>query len=89
VPEDHVCRVIDAFVGSLVDLVALRFSKAQAAATGRPAYDPADLLKLYLCGAWTEPSRGAQGYAAGRERARLQADKGARPGVQRADGGRC
>jgi transposase len=48
-PEDHVCRVIDAFVGSL-DLVQLGFSKAQAAATGRPAYDPADLLKLYLYG---------------------------------------
>ena len=49
VPEDHLCRVIDAFVGSL-DLVALAFSKAQPAATGRPAYDPADLLKLYLYG---------------------------------------
>jgi transposase len=49
VPEDHVCRVIDAFVGSL-DLVQLGFSKAQPATTGRPAYDPADLLKLYLYG---------------------------------------
>ena len=49
VPEDHVCRVIDAFVGSL-DLGILGFSKALAAATGRPAYDPADLLKLYLYG---------------------------------------
>ena len=36
VPEDHVCRVIDAFVGSL-DLLQLGFSKAQPAATGRPA----------------------------------------------------
>jgi transposase len=49
VPEDHVCRVIDAFIGSL-DLVQLGFSKALPAATGRPAYDPADLLKLYLYG---------------------------------------
>jgi transposase len=49
VPEDHVCRVIDAFVGSL-DLVQLGFSRAEPAATGRPAYDPADLLKLYLYG---------------------------------------
>jgi transposase len=49
VPADHVCRVIDAFVGSL-ELVPLGFSKAQPAATGRPAYDPADLLKLYLYG---------------------------------------
>jgi transposase len=49
VPGDHVCRVIDAFVGSL-DLVQLGFSRAEPAATGRPAYDPADLLKLYLYG---------------------------------------
>lgn len=49
VPQDHVCRVIDAFVGSL-DLTALGFGKARPAATGRPAYDPADLLKLYLYG---------------------------------------
>jgi len=49
VPQDHVCRVIDAFVGSL-DFVQLGFSKAQPATTGRPAYDPADLLKLYLYG---------------------------------------
>lgn len=49
VPQDHVCRVLDAFVGSL-DLVQLGFSKAEPAATGRPAYDPADLLKLYLYG---------------------------------------
>jgi transposase len=49
VPADHVCRVIDAFVGSL-DLVTLGFSRSEPAATGRPAYDPADLLKLYLYG---------------------------------------
>jgi transposase len=49
VPQDHLCRVIGAFVGSL-DVVQLGFSKAQPAATGRPAYDPADLLKLYLYG---------------------------------------
>ena len=48
-PEDHVCRVIDAFVGSL-DLAELGFGKALPAATGRPPYDPADLLKLYLYG---------------------------------------
>jgi len=49
VPEDHVCRVIDAFVVSL-DLVRLGFSRAEPAATGRRAYDPAGLLKLYLYG---------------------------------------
>lgn len=42
-------RVVDAFVEQL-DVGALGFSKAQPAATGRPAYCPADLLKLYLYG---------------------------------------
>ena len=42
-------RVIDAFVGSL-DVVSLGFEKAIAAETGRPGYDPADLLKLYVYG---------------------------------------
>lgn len=49
VPTDHVCRVIEAFATQL-DLAGLGFSKAEPAATGRPAYDPADLLKLYLYG---------------------------------------
>lgn len=52
--EDYIAaenqvRFLDAFVGSL-DLHALGFAKAQVAATGRPPYDPADLLKLYLYG---------------------------------------
>lgn len=49
VPADHVCRVIDAFVGSL-NVAALGFERAEAADTGRPGYDPRDLLKLYLYG---------------------------------------
>lgn len=49
VAEDHAVRVIDAYVGAL-DLAALGFAKAQPAATGRPAYDPGDLLRLYLYG---------------------------------------
>jgi transposase len=49
IPEDHVCRVIDAFVGRL-DMEALGFMRAEAAETGRPGYDPRDLLKLYLYG---------------------------------------
>jgi transposase len=49
VPADHPCRVIDAFV-SYLDLPALGFGKARAAATGRPPYSPSDLLKLYLYG---------------------------------------
>lgn len=47
--DDHVCRVIEAFVRRL-DLVELGFSKASTRDTGRPPYDPADLLKLYLYG---------------------------------------
>lgn len=49
IESDNLVRVIDAFVVSL-DIAALGFRKAQPAATGRPAYDPADLLKLYVYG---------------------------------------
>jgi transposase len=41
--------VIEAFVSSL-DMAALGFVRSQAAGTGRPGYDPRDLLKLYLYG---------------------------------------
>ena len=47
-PENPV-RFLDAFVGTL-DLLALGFARAQVANTGRPPYDPAALLKLYLYG---------------------------------------
>jgi transposase len=49
IPADHPVRVIDAFVDTL-DLAALGFSKTVAEATGRPPYQPGDLLKLYLYG---------------------------------------
>jgi transposase len=49
VPADHVCRVIDAFVNGLA-MAKLGFERAEAAETGRPGYDPRDLLKLYLYG---------------------------------------
>jgi len=49
VPGEHLVRVIDAFVRRL-DLVGLGFGKAEPAATGRPPYDPGDVLKLYLYG---------------------------------------
>lgn len=49
IPDDHVCRVIEAFVGRL-DMEQLGFVRAEAAETGRPGYDPRDLLKLYLYG---------------------------------------
>ena len=47
-PENPV-RFLDAFVARL-DLHTLGFAKAQCAETGRPPYDPAVLLKLYLYG---------------------------------------
>ena len=47
-PENPV-RFLDAFVATL-DLRALDFVHAATAATGRPPYDPADLLRLYLYG---------------------------------------
>ena len=47
-PENPV-RFLDAFVAKQ-DLSGLGFTKARCAATGRPPYDPAMLLKLYLYG---------------------------------------
>lgn len=49
IPSDHVCRVIEAFV-ERVDMAELGFVRAEPAETGRPGYDPRDLLKLYLYG---------------------------------------
>ena len=49
VAEDNRAHVIEAFVEAL-DLAALGFTGATPAATGRPAYHPAVLLKLYIYG---------------------------------------
>ena len=49
VVEDNPVRVIDAFVDRL-DLGELGFSGTTPAATGRPSYHPAALLKLYIYG---------------------------------------
>ena len=49
-PADHVCRVIEAFVDSLDYGRSLGLSSSKPAETGRPGYDPRDLLKLYLYG---------------------------------------
>lgn len=49
IPADLPVRVIAAYVDSLA-LDALGFSKAVTKATGRPPYDPADMLKLYVYG---------------------------------------
>ena len=47
--EDKPVRVIDAFIDAL-DLAELEFEAVKPAATGRPAYHPAVLLKLYIYG---------------------------------------
>lgn len=48
-PADHLCRVIEAFVDRLT-MAQLGFVRSEPAETGRPGYDPRDLLKLYLYG---------------------------------------
>ena len=47
VAEDNPVRVVEVFVNEL-DLGALGFVGVDPAATGRPAYHPAVLLKLYI-----------------------------------------
>ena len=49
IDEDNPVRVIDAFVDRL-DLGELGFSGVEPAETGRPAYHPSVLLKLYVYG---------------------------------------
>ena len=49
VEESNSVRVIDCFVDSL-DLADLGFECVEPAATGRPAYHPSVLLKLYIYG---------------------------------------
>ena len=49
VVADNAVRVIDAWVDGQ-DLVGLGFARVEPAATGRPGYDPGDLVKLYVYG---------------------------------------
>src|SRR6476659_6596645 len=49
VTEDNPVRVVDVFIDEL-DLEALGFSGVVPEVTGRPAYHPATLLKVYLYG---------------------------------------
>jgi transposase len=49
VPEDNPVRAIEVFVESL-DLGKLGFEGVEPEATGRPAYHPAVLLKIYIYG---------------------------------------
>ena len=49
VDKENPVRFIDAFVDSL-NLEKLGFKHSVLADTGRPSYDPSDLLKLYVYG---------------------------------------
>ena len=49
IEEDNICRVIDAFVRSL-DMSELGFAYSTTKQTGRPPYDPAHRLILYIYG---------------------------------------
>jgi transposase len=49
VSAENPVRVIEVFIDEL-DLVRLGFSGMRPAATGRPAYHPSTLLKIYLYG---------------------------------------
>ena len=49
IAEDNPVRVVDVFVDEL-DLKQLGFDGAEPEATGRPAYHPATMLKIYIYG---------------------------------------
>src|SRR2546423_15716783 len=49
ISADNPVRFIDGFVAGL-NLRELQFVRAEAAATGRPGYEPGDLLRLYIYG---------------------------------------
>jgi transposase len=49
IAESNPVRVVDAFVAA-IDLAELGFDGVEPAATGRPAYHPSTLLKLYIYG---------------------------------------
>lgn len=49
IEDNNSVRFIDAFIDSL-DLLKLGFKHAEPESTGRPPYNPSDLLKLYIYG---------------------------------------
>jgi len=49
IAEDNPLRAVDAFVDEL-EFMALGFDSAEPAGTGRPAYHPGTLLKIYIYG---------------------------------------
>ena len=54
--EDNPVRAVDVFVDEL-DLAGLGFGGVEPEATGRPAYHPATLLKIYVYGYLNRCSR--------------------------------
>ena len=64
VDEENPVRVIEVFIDAL-DLAGLGFSRMTPAATGRPAYHPSTLLKIYPTATSTAFSR-ADGWNAKR-----------------------
>ena len=62
IAEDNPVRVVDVFVDEL-DLKVLDFDGAEPEATGRPGYNPATLLKIYIYGYLNriQSSRGLSG----------------------------
>lgn len=49
VPENHICRVISAFIERL-DMVNLGYKYAECKSTGNSPYDPRMMLGLYIYG---------------------------------------
>ncbi len=49
IAEDNAVRVVDASVNKL-DLAKLGFGRIEPSATGRPGYQPATMLKIYVYG---------------------------------------
>ena len=49
ITKDNPVRVIDAFINS-IDISKIGFENAIPSDTGRPGYDPKDIIKLYLYG---------------------------------------
>jgi hypothetical protein len=70
IPADHMCRVIEAFVKRL-NMAKLGFERVEPAETGRPGYDPRDLLKLYL---WLSAAGAVLAAAGGRMPAQRGSD---------------
>jgi len=66
VTADNPVRAVDAFIEEL-DLVGLGFEGMTPSATGRPAYHPSTMLKIYLYGYLNriqfEPAAGARNAA--------------------------